>query len=164
HLAASAEQASQRKLDFRCIPVGLSHAREDLGRMIETVVDQVVEANVIVPWQSHGARGAITAAQYPGGNADEDERQRQHDRWQLSHAPREDTTPAPDGSVLAGIPPLAQVFPRLEVRHVLAGERDRLARLRIASLARRPEVQREATKPPDLDALSLGERIAHDFQ
>jgi hypothetical protein len=34
----------------------------------------------------------------------------------------------------------------------------------VASLARRPEVQAEAAEAADFDALSLGERVAHDFE
>ena len=51
--------------------------------------------------------------------------------------------------------PLAQVLARLEVRHMLARQGNGLAGLGIAPLARRPEVQREAAKAADLDALPL---------
>jgi hypothetical protein len=30
----------------------------------------MVETDVIVSWQPYGSRGAIAAAEYPGGNAD----------------------------------------------------------------------------------------------
>src|SRR5512134_678452 len=50
------------------------------------------------------------------------------------------------------------------MRHVLACKRDRLAGLRITTLSRRPEMQAEAAETADLDALALGERIAHDLQ
>src|SRR5262249_57703553 len=50
------------------------------------------------------------------------------------------------------------------MRHVLAGERDGLAGLGIAPLARRTEVQREAAETADLDAPALCECIAHDLQ
>ena len=48
---------------------------------------------------------------------------------------------------------LAQVLAGLEVRHVLAGQRDGLAGLGIAALARRAEMQAEAAEAADLDAL-----------
>src|ERR1700722_13619084 len=49
------------------------------------------------------------------------------------------------------------------MRHVFAGERYRLAGLRIASLARRPKMQRETAKAADLDPLALGQCVAHDL-
>ena len=59
---------------------------------------------------------------------------------------------------------LAQVLAGLEVRDVLAGKRDGFAGLRIAALARRAEMQAEAAEAADLDALTLGQRVAHDFE
>src|SRR5262245_26343580 len=50
------------------------------------------------------------------------------------------------------------------MRHVLPGQRDRFAGLRIASLARRAEVQREAAEPADFDATTLRECVAHDLE
>src|SRR5580704_4754399 len=64
----------------------------------------------------------------------------------------------------AVIHPLTQVLAGLEVRNVLARERDGLTGLGIAALARGPEVQREAAEAANFDALPLGERITHDFQ
>src|SRR4051812_13759038 len=60
--------------------------------------------------------------------------------------------------------PLAQIFTGFEVGDVLTGQGDGLAGLGIASLPRRPKMQREAAEAADLDALPLGERIAHDLQ
>ncbi len=58
-LAAAAEQAPERELDLRGIAVRLGHAREDLGGMVEAIVDQVVEADVVVARQAHGACRAV---------------------------------------------------------------------------------------------------------
>ena len=60
--------------------------------------------------------------------------------------PRGPTSDCSDLSVVnrlarAIVDALAQILAGLEVRHVLARERDRLTRLGIASLTRRPEVQ-----------------------
>src|SRR5882724_2628509 len=88
NFTAPAEQAAQGELDFRGIAVGLRHARKDLGRMVEAIIDQMVEADVVVSRQPHGSRGAITAAEYPGGNADRYESQCEQDGWQLDHTPK----------------------------------------------------------------------------
>src|ERR1700736_2226265 len=69
-----------------------------------------------------------------------------------------------DRSIRALVHALAQVLAGLEVRDVLARERHRLAGLGVASLARRAGMEGEAAEAADLDALSLGERIAHDLQ
>src|SRR5690349_10766424 len=69
-----------------------------------------------------------------------------------------------DRLIRAVVDPLAQVLARLEVRNVLAGERNGLAGLRIATLAGRPEVQREAAEAANLDALAGRQRVAHDLQ
>ena len=61
NFAASAKEASQRKLNFRGIAVGLRHAREDLGCVVETIIDQMVEADVVITWQSDCPRRAIAA-------------------------------------------------------------------------------------------------------
>ena len=50
------------------------------------------------------------------------------------------------------------------MRNVFARERDRFAGLRIAALARRPEVQRKLPETANLDAFAAGERIAHDLK
>ena len=61
NLAAAAEQASERELDFGRIAIRLRHAREDLGGMIEAIVDEVIEADVVIARQTDGARGALAA-------------------------------------------------------------------------------------------------------
>src|SRR5580698_5118448 len=70
----------------------------------------------------------------------------------------------PDGLIRAVIDPFAQVLAGLEMGYVFAGQCDGLAGLGIASLPRRPEVQREAAETPDLDALTLRQGIAHDLK
>src|ERR1700728_1259668 len=156
-LAAAAEQTPERELDFGGVAVRLGHACEDLRRMIEAIVDQVVEADVVVARQAHGTGRPVAAAEEPGGSKYQDERQRQQQWRQVKHS-------VSDRAVGAVVDPLAQVLAGLGVRHVLTGERDRLAGLGIASLARRTEVQRETTEAADLDALALRERIAHDLE
>jgi len=52
-LAAAPEQAPERELDLGGIAVGLGHAGEDLRGVVETVVDEMVEADVVVAWQAH---------------------------------------------------------------------------------------------------------------
>src|SRR6476620_5309759 len=47
---------------------------------------------------------------------------------------------------------------------MLAGKRHRVARLGIATRARRPEMKRETAEPADLDPLAMRERAAHHFQ
>ena len=84
-LATAAEQASERELDLGGVVVGFRHAREDLGGMIEAVVDEVIEAHVVIARQSHGARGAVAASEKPGGQAHQDEGQREEQRRQLEH-------------------------------------------------------------------------------
>ena len=86
-LAAAAEETAQGELDLRRVAVRLGHAREDLGRVIETIVDEVIEADVVVARQAHGARRAVAAAEEIGGEADENEGQRQEHRRQFEHAP-----------------------------------------------------------------------------
>src|SRR3989440_641416 len=84
-LAAAPEQAPERELDLGGITVGLGHAGEDLRGVVETVVDEMVEADVVVARQAHGARRAVTAAEKIGGETDEDEGQRQQQWRQLEH-------------------------------------------------------------------------------
>src|SRR2546430_16397846 len=62
-----------------------------------------------------------------------------------------------DRPVGAVVHPLAQVLAGLEVRDVLARERDRLAGLGVAPLARRGGGPRENAEAADFDALSLRE-------
>src|SRR3954471_5494886 len=59
---------------------------------------------------------------------------------------------------------LAQLFSRLEVRHVLLRHLDLLARLRVAAGARRPVVQAEAAEAADLDAIAGEQRLGHRVQ
>src|SRR5690606_35100761 len=59
---------------------------------------------------------------------------------------------------------LAQFLARLEVRHVLARQRHRLAGLGVAAHARRPVVQRKTAESTDLDALAGGKRASHHLQ
>src|SRR5215203_6151434 len=70
----------------------------------------------------------------------------------------------PDGTVRSVIHAFAQVFARLEMRHVLAGKRHRFAGLGIAALPWRPEMQRERAEAPYLDAISRRQGIAHDLE
>src|SRR5690606_5020789 len=81
---------------------------------------------------------------------------------------RDTTDPADgaiaDGIVSAVIDPLAQILAGLEMRHVLARQRHRLAGLGIAPLPWRTKVQREAAEATDLDATALSQRVAHDLQ
>src|SRR5262245_3404641 len=70
----------------------------------------------------------------------------------------------PDGTVGSVVDAFAQVLARLEVRHVLAGERHRFTRLWIAALPRRTEVQRERAEATYLDAISRRQGIAHDLE
>ena len=85
------------------------------------------------------------------------------DRSSRAAASRVPARRAP-ASVVRIVDAFAQVLAGLEVRHVLAGERDGLAGLGIAPLARRAEMQAEAAEAADLDALTLGQRVAHDFE
>jgi hypothetical protein len=48
-------------LDFGRVAVRLRHAREDLGGVVKTVVDEMVEADVVITRQSDGSCSAIAA-------------------------------------------------------------------------------------------------------
>jgi hypothetical protein len=61
NFTASAKQAAQCELDFGGVAVRLRHAREDLGGVVKTVVDEMVEADVVITRQSDGSCSAITA-------------------------------------------------------------------------------------------------------
>ena len=87
-LAAAAKEAAERELDLGRIPVRLRHAREDLGGVVEAIVDEVIEALEVVARQAHGARGAVAAPEEIGGEADQHEGQRQEHRRYFEHAPR----------------------------------------------------------------------------
>ena len=56
HLTTAAEKASQCELDLGGIAIRGGHAREDLSGMIETIVDEVIEADVVITRQTHSAR------------------------------------------------------------------------------------------------------------
>src|SRR6516164_7794550 len=84
-LAAPPEQAAESELDLGGIAVGFRHAREDLGRMVETIVDEVVEPDVVIARQAHRAGDTVTAAEKPGCQPHEDEGQRQEQWRQLEH-------------------------------------------------------------------------------
>src|SRR5688572_25307829 len=58
----------------------------------------------------------------------------------------------------------AQFLARLEMRDVLARERDRITGLGIAPEARRTVVQREAAEAADFDALATRQRRAHHLE
>ncbi len=79
-LAAAAEKTPQRELDFGHVAVRFGHACEDLGRVLEAIVDEMVEAHVVVAWQAHRARRTITAPEEPGSGSDRDERESQEKR------------------------------------------------------------------------------------
>ena len=87
-LTAAAKEAAKRELDLGGIAVRLGHAREDLGGVVEAVVDEVIEAHVVVARQAHGTRGAVAAPEEIGGEADQHEGQRQEQRRQFEHGPR----------------------------------------------------------------------------
>src|SRR5215469_5212206 len=84
-LAAPPEQAPESELDLGGIAVGFRHAGEDLGRMVETIVDEVIEPDVVIPRQAHRAGYAVTAAEKPGCQPHEDEGQRKEQWRQLKH-------------------------------------------------------------------------------
>jgi hypothetical protein len=61
NFAPAAKQTAKGKLDLRGIAVSLRHAREDLGCVVEAVVDQMVEADVVVTGKSDGSCSAMAA-------------------------------------------------------------------------------------------------------
>ncbi len=85
HLTAAAEQTSQCELDFGDIAVGFCHTGEDLGGVVETIVDEMIEAYVVVARQTDDARSAVAAPEEPGGGSDSDERKRQQNRRKFKH-------------------------------------------------------------------------------
>src|SRR4029077_1757455 len=86
-LAATAKETAERKLDLGGIPVRLRHAREDLGGVVEAVIDEVIETLELVARQAHGTRSAVAAPEEIGGEADQHEGQRQEHRRYFEHAP-----------------------------------------------------------------------------
>lgn len=69
-----------------------------------------------------------------------------------------------DREIATGVDPLAKIFARLEMRYVLSGQCYGFAGLRVAAYTGRPEMQRKAAKPTNLNALASRERIAHQIQ
>jgi hypothetical protein len=55
-----------------------------------------------------------------------------------------------------GIDTLTEFFTRLEMRNVLAGQRNRRASFRISAHPRRPEVQRKAPESPYFYTFTVG--------
>ncbi|MNG36695.1 hypothetical protein D3C84_1238130 [compost metagenome] len=66
--------------------------------------------------------------------------------------------------LLIFIDAVAQLFTRLEMRHELAIETDRLAGLGIASYPRCTVVQGKTAKATDLDAISSRQALGHLFK
>src|SRR5581483_301746 len=66
--------------------------------------------------------------------------------------------------LIRAVDTLAQFLARLEMRDVLGGNLYFLARLRIASHARRAIVQAETAKTADFNALTLGQALRHGVQ
>jgi hypothetical protein len=58
----------------------------------------------------------------------------------------------------------AQVLARLEMWHILAGQRDSLARLGVSADTWRPKMQRKAAKSADFYTSALGQRVAHQVE
>jgi hypothetical protein len=85
-LASPAKETAERELNLGRIVIGFRHAREDLGGVIEAVVDEVVEANVVITWQTYSARGAHAAPEKPRGDADGHEGQGQKKWGELKHS------------------------------------------------------------------------------
>src|SRR5215469_12277812 len=77
-------------------------------------------------------------------------------------------TPGRDSVLLFAVDPvvhaIAQVFARLEVRHVLARQRHGVTGFGVAPHAWRTEMQREAAEAADLDAPPGGECAAHALE
>ena len=85
NFASPPEEAAQCELNFSRVPVGLGHAREDLGGVIESVVDEVIEANVIITRQAHGTRRSHATTEKPRSSTDGYECQREQKWGQLEH-------------------------------------------------------------------------------
>ncbi len=96
YLAAAAEKAPERKLDFSGIAVCLGHTRENLSCVIEAIVDEVIEADVVIARQADSARGTHAATEEPSRNAYQDERQGEQKWGQLKHGVN-DIRPPPYG-------------------------------------------------------------------
>ncbi len=80
HLAAPPEEAPQGKLDLGHVAIGFGHASEDLRRMLETIVDQVIEPDVVVARETDGSGSADTPPEKPRSDANQDEGKREQER------------------------------------------------------------------------------------
>jgi hypothetical protein len=79
------EEAAQCELNFCRVAIGLGHTREDLGGVIESVVDEVIEANVIITRQAHGTRRSHATPEKPRSSTNGYECQREQKWGQLEH-------------------------------------------------------------------------------
>ncbi len=61
------------------------------------------------------------------------------------------------------IDPFAQLFARFKMRHMFTLQGNRSARFGISTHSGRSKMKAETAKPPNFDALSAGERLAHFF-
>ena len=171
HLAAAPIQAAEREMRLDRVAVEFGRAQERLERAVRLLVDQEIHAGEVIaaqPLLADRARPRLAGRVEADGPAEEQDSEQDPDRFRIHGSPA--ARAAATGRLVADrvrlsrIDPLAQILARLEMRNVLAGERDRLAGLRIAALARRTEMQREAAEAADLDALAAGERVAHDLE
>jgi hypothetical protein len=88
-LATASEEASERELNFGGVAFLLSHTREHFGSVIDAVVDEMLEADVVVTRQSHRACDRALAADVPRGCAYEHECEAEQKWRQVDHcAPR----------------------------------------------------------------------------
>ena len=87
-LPAAPEQAPEGELDLGGVPIRLRHAREDLGGVVEAVVDQVIKTLEVVARQAHGTCGAVLSAEEKlGRQAHPHDGQPEKHRRQFEHAP-----------------------------------------------------------------------------
>jgi hypothetical protein len=84
-LTPAPEEAPERELDFGSVVIGLGHARKYLGGVVEAIVDEMVEAHVIVTGETHRAGGTHASAQKPGGRTDGHKGQCEQKWRQLEH-------------------------------------------------------------------------------
>jgi hypothetical protein len=124
------EKTPEGKLDFGGITVSLGHPGEDLGGVVKTVVDQVIQADVVVARQSNSPGRTHAATEKPGGNADEHEREGEQKWRQLEHAANDSSNGrGPLREVMAALAGKNHAFcPRAE-RNVSVGCRKRRRRL-----------------------------------
>jgi hypothetical protein len=86
NFAPSSKEASERELNFGRIVIGLRHARENLGGVVEAVVDEMVEADVVIARQAHSARRSHPSPEKPSGSADGHEGESEQKWRQLEHS------------------------------------------------------------------------------